>query len=39
MGDAKYKDVLERAGGERLESPEEVFKVGIQAADWNQLYV
>ena len=39
MGDAKYKDVTERAGSECLDSAENVFNVGIQAADWNQLYV
>jgi McrBC 5-methylcytosine restriction system component len=39
VGDTKYKDVLERAASADLGSAEEVLKVGIQAADWNQLYV
>jgi 5-methylcytosine-specific restriction enzyme subunit McrC len=41
VGDAKYKVVLEGAASENecLDSAEQVFKVCIQAADWNQLYV
>lgn len=39
VGDTKYKDVLEQAAGKRLETAEEVLKVGIQPPDWNQLYV
>jgi hypothetical protein len=39
VGDAKYKDVLERAVGESFGSAEEVLKVCIQPTDWNQLYV
>jgi hypothetical protein len=39
VGDAKYKVVLEGAADERLENAEQAFKVCIQAADWNQLYV
>lgn len=39
VGDAKYKEVLDRAAGAWLEAGEEVSKVCLQAADWNQLYV
>ncbi len=39
VGDAKYKDVLERSAGVGLESGEEAVRVGIQPTDWNQLYV
>ncbi|MDZ7616122.1 MAG: hypothetical protein U1E05_03910 [Patescibacteria group bacterium] len=39
VGDAKYKDVLERAMATQLESGEEVLRVCIRPADWNQLYV
>ena len=39
VGDAKYKEVLQGAAGEWLGNAEEALKVGIQAADWNQLYV
>jgi hypothetical protein len=38
VGDAKYKEVLERRECGRLESGGEVLR-GIQSADWNQLYV
>jgi hypothetical protein len=38
VGDAKYKEVLERGGCERLESGAEVVRVCVQSADWNQLY-
>ncbi|MDY0166188.1 MAG: hypothetical protein RBS80_06565 [Thermoguttaceae bacterium] len=39
VGDAKYKDVLERAMTSQLASGEEVLRVCIRSADWNQLYV
>ena len=39
VGDAKYKDVLERVDSAALESVEEVLKLGILSSDWNQLYV
>ena len=39
VGDAKYKDVLEKAMTARLESGAEVLRVCIGPADWNQLYV
>lgn len=39
VGDAKYKDVLERAANKPLGTAKEVLEVGIQPADWNQLYV
>ncbi|MHB1425485.1 MAG: McrC family protein [Gemmataceae bacterium] len=39
VGDAKYKKVLERVDSAALESVEELLKVGILSADWNQLYV
>jgi 5-methylcytosine-specific restriction endonuclease McrBC regulatory subunit McrC len=38
VGDAKYKDVLEKSAGESLRTFEDV-RAHIQAADWNQLYV
>ena len=39
VGDAKYKDVLERAADERLGTAEEVLHACIQSSDWYQLYV
>jgi hypothetical protein len=39
IGDAKYKDVLERAAEAQLTSAGEVLRVAIQPSDWNQLYV
>jgi hypothetical protein len=40
VGDAKYKEVLERAPDAELVSGKEVLQQAcIQAADWNQLYV
>src|SRR5262249_46365337 len=39
VGDAKYKEVLERAPGAGLETGKEVLQACIQANDWNQLYV
>jgi hypothetical protein len=39
VGDAKYKDVLDRVASEQLGNGEEVSRVGIQENDWNQLYV
>lgn len=39
VGDAKYKDVLERAGEATLTTAAESLQVGIHPADWNQLYV
>jgi hypothetical protein len=39
VGDTKYKDVLERAVDRPLRTAQEALDVGIQPADWNQLYV
>ncbi len=41
VGDAKYKDVLERAGSATLGAVDEesIDRVYIQPSDWNQLYV
>jgi hypothetical protein len=40
VGDTKYKDVLEQAAPNApLMTAEEVLKVCINSADWNQLYV
>jgi McrBC 5-methylcytosine restriction system component len=39
VGDTKYKNVLERAANKPLATAKEVLESGIQAADWNQLYV
>lgn len=38
VGDAKYKDVLDHAGNETLDSGEKA-SAHIQETDWNQLYV
>ncbi len=38
IGDVKYREVLERAMASQLESGEEVLRVCIRPADWNQLY-
>ncbi len=38
VGDAKYKEILESSGRERLESGAEVVRACVQSADWNQLY-
>jgi len=39
VGDAKYKEVLERAPDAELDTSKGVLQACIQAADWNQLYV
>jgi hypothetical protein len=39
VGDAKYKEVLERARDDELDTGKGVLQACIQAADWNQLYV
>jgi hypothetical protein len=39
VGDAKYKEVLERATDEQTSDPNKMLDACIQAADWNQLYV